>query len=760
MLSKTVKFPCYNAPMWYVRAVFWSVIVVSFLGILPVPVLGNAHSDTMTIDQPQPCVTAQACFESRDLSVVVTQFPDSIWASRAHFLVGTQLIEHGDPAGRSSLEHLSDKLPLVADYVQWSLANSLFIEDNFRQAALAYRLISQHFHDSPLIRRARYFEGVSWYRFGDCKSAQITLAVVFDGHPAHADVASGLRPASGLLLAYCYLQGGNKEDAADILWRVWTDMPHLLREEDRQAALTAFGKLGISSEHATIDQLWRRASAFFDAGQYSKAADAFTVYLRVAITQNHIHSVDGQIKRGIALVKTRRLAEARIVLENAIKHTPSDDVTREAYVWLARTYLRLGDGEQLQSLSQQVATLSFPPSTHVSILYFLGLWQEDQQGMVEARGTYQCAMETAIGVHAGVWTRSVLWQLAWINFRAGNYVEAVQAFDRMLEDPSGREIQRALYWKAIALERLGKAKNSRVAFLDLCENFPHGYYCQNTRLYLGMPPSGEIRLPEQGFPAPTDRSLDKVQEMIILGLTNDAMMVLQTVLRDNVLDPGQYLALSQQLQSAGDTYRSLRLIKRRFANIIRGGHDGVPSLFWDLAYPKTYMPVIRDAIAENQTDPIDPYVIAALIREESSFDTNARSKTGALGLMQLIPQTADQIARSRAVKSFDPGMLLDPHLNIQFGVSYFRSLLTQFDGNLVSSIAGYNAGPVAVARWRLEMAESPWDKGGNVSDEEKFVESIPYKETRNYVKRVLQTYREYHRVNGTDCRVSFLDKHC
>ncbi len=128
--------------------------------------------------------------------------------------------------------------------------------------------------------------------------------------------------------------------------------------------------------------------------------------------------------------------------------------------------------------------------------------------------------------------------------------------------------------------------------------------------------------------------------------------------------------------------------------------------------------------------------------------------------MQLIPQTAHQIARSREMAPFDPSMLLDPHLNIRFGVSYFRSLLKRFDGNLVSSIAGYNAGPVAVVRWRDEVADMSWDGGGHVSDEEKFVESIPYKETRNYVKRVLQTYREYHRVNGTDCRVSFLDKQC
>lgn len=735
--------------MWHVRAVFCGII---FVGILSNPVLGNTLSDTVTIDQHQTCVTAKSCFESRDLSAVVTQFPDSIWTSRANFLIGTQLIEDGDPAGRSSLENLSETLPLVADYIQWFRAKSFFLEDDFKQAALAYRLVTQHFPDSPLAHRARYLEGLAWYRFGDCESAERSLTAVFDGH---LDIDPGLRPASGVHLAGCYLQGERKADAVDLLWRVWTDMPHLLREEDKQAARTTFATLGVSGAQATMEQLWRRANAFFDARQYLKAVDEFRMYLRAVSIQNHVYSVDGKIKLGIALVRTRRLDEARAVLEKVIRRSPSD-VSPEAYLWLARAYLRLGDGEALQTLAQQAATMSLSPSTHVSILYFLGLWQEDEQNVAEARGMYQCAMEVAVDNDASARTHSVLWQLAWLHLRAGNDVEAVQAFDRIIEHSSGSGVQRALYWKAIALERIGKAEDSRLAFLALCEKKPHGYYCQNTRRYLGMPPFGAIRLPEPGPLATADRSLDRVQEMILLGLIRDAM----TVLKDDVVEPEWYLAVSRQLQSAGATKQSLRLMKRRFVSVIRGGHDSVPSSFWDLAYPKTYMSVILDAIAEDPTNTIDPYLVAALIREESAFDANARSKAGALGLMQLTPQTAQQIARSRDVTPFDSSMLLDPRVNIPFGVSYFRSLLKRFDGNLVSSIAGYNAGPIAVERWRDEIANTFWERGGHVSAEEKFIEAIPYRETRNYVKRVLQTYREYHRVNRTDCSVGFLDKHC
>ncbi len=738
--------------MWHFRVFSSSLILLGLAFIFSGLASGSA---TLPSKQRQACVSAQACFESRDLRAVVTQFPNSVWASRAHFLIGTRLIKHGDPAGRSSLEHLPDTLPIVADYIQWALAESFFIEGNFQQAALAYRLVTRHVQDSPLAFRARYFEGLSWYRFGDCESARKLLAAVFGGRPDHTDADSSLRSASGFYLADCYLKSGKSKDAADILWRIWTDMPHLLRDVDTAAAVAAFGKLNVSREHATIKHLWRRASVFFDAGQYAKAVDEFTLYLRIATTQHHLHRVDGQIKLGIALMKTRRLDEARTVFETVIQQSPFK-VASEAYLWLAQTYLRLGAGVELQALAQQAATLSLPPSIHVSVLYFLGLWLEDEERVVDARATYQRAMEVVADDDSNVQIQSVLWQLAWLHLRAGNDIEAVQAFNHIIKYPSESGVQRALYWKAIALERMGKAENSRLAFLALCKEFSHGYYCQNARGYRDMPLSGVVRLPGLDISASAERSLDRVQEMIVLGLIADAVIVL----RDHVLKQIQYLAVSQQLQSAGAAHQSLRLIKRHFSSVIQGGHDSVPSLFWDLAYPKAYMPVIRDAIAEDSAKAIDPYLIAALIREESVFDANARSKAGALGLMQLIPKTAQQIALSRDVKTFDPGMLLDPQVNIQFGVAYFRSLLQTFDGNLVSSIAGYNAGPIAVARWRTRLANTSWEGGGHVSGEEKFIEAIPYKETRSYVKRVLQTYREYHRVNQTGCKASFLDKHC
>ena len=743
------------------RVVVCGVICLSFAGSFSDLPLGRVSADSGAFDHSQQCESARDCFIVRDFSATITRFPDSVWALRSRFLIGAGLIENGDLSGRSMLEHLSNKLPLIADYVQWSLAKSYFIEHAFVQAARRYRLITQRYPESPLAYRARYFEGIAWYRAGDCESATRALTAVFEGHSDDMGVTSGLRPIAGVHLAACYLERGNKASAASIMWRVWTDMPHLVRDVDTQAMTAAFGALKISDEHATAEQLWRRATSFFEVGDYSRAADTFDIYLRVAMTRRHGYRLDGQVKRGIALVKTRRLTEAQAILENVIQQSPSY-ASPEAYLWLARTYLRLGAGGELLALSQQVADVPLPLSIRVSILYFLGLWHEDQQSVLEARKTYQYAVNMAADGYADVQVLyDILWQLAWIHIREGRYDEALEVLDRIIAShPNRRRGQRAMYWKAVSLDRLGNAEESRITFLDLCKNFPHGYYCQNTRFLLGVPPSGEVRLHKLDTAARTDQFLGRVQEMILVGLSDDAMRLMKTSFKDDVDTLGQYLAVSRCLQSVGNTFQSLWLMKRYFGDIIRGGHNSVPPFFWELAYPKTYMPVIREVIAEDQAYWIDPYVIAALIREESAFNANARSHAGALGLMQIIPHTAYQIARFLRVKPFDANMLFDPYLNIRFGVSYFRSLLKQFNGNVILSIAGYNAGPTVVARWRDEIAQTVWQSGGRISYEERFIESIPYEETRSYVKRVLQTVREYHRVNETGCTIGFLDKQC
>jgi soluble lytic murein transglycosylase len=132
--------------------------------------------------------------------------------------------------------------------------------------------------------------------------------------------------------------------------------------------------------------------------------------------------------------------------------------------------------------------------------------------------------------------------------------------------------------------------------------------------------------------------------------------------------------------------------------------------------------------------------LMSIARRESAFNSHARSPVGARGLMQMMPATAKQVAREKAFTLTDEKALLDSDVNIHLATYYVSSLLEKYNGNLIAALAGYNAGPNKVDRW-LESAPVTFDQ---------FIESIPYRETREYVKAVLAYRVIFNTLQGTE----------
>ncbi len=132
---------------------------------------------------------------------------------------------------------------------------------------------------------------------------------------------------------------------------------------------------------------------------------------------------------------------------------------------------------------------------------------------------------------------------------------------------------------------------------------------------------------------------------------------------------------------------------------------------------------------------LEPELLAALIYVESRFDKYSLSPKGAIGLMQLMPSTAFWIAEKLGYENFNLEDLEDPELNIKFGSWYFSYLQQKFDNNLIKTIAAYNAGENNVRNW----TKAGWD--GNIE------QKLPYKETDNFVRRVIST-KDYYQENN------------
>ena len=150
-------------------------------------------------------------------------------------------------------------------------------------------------------------------------------------------------------------------------------------------------------------------------------------------------------------------------------------------------------------------------------------------------------------------------------------------------------------------------------------------------------------------------------------------------------------------------------------------------------YPYDYRSYIETSAAQQRAD---PFLVAAVIKHESKFQPTARSDGGAVGLMQLMPQTAAWIA-GQLGEPFTEDYLYDPALNIRYGVWYLAELEREFGGNDILALAAYNAGRGNVRDW---MEHSHW------TDQFDEIDAIPYPETRLYVRRVLEDREQYKRL--------------
>src|SRR5207237_6169479 len=253
--------------------------------------------------------------------------------------------------------------------------------------------------------------------------------------------------------------------------------------------------------------------------------------------------------------------------------------------------------------------------------------------------------------------------------------------------------------------------------------------------------AGEVR------PAPVKLPADPAEAVVVdpgvarvdllrrLGLVEDALEELADVVEQASGDTVRLYGFSGAYVRDERYHMALRIFRRHFTTLAASDDPALPRAFWEMLYPFGWR---DDVTAAAQRTGLDPFLVAAVVREESSYYPRAVSRTGARGLMQLQPSTARPMAEHRGLAFAGGELLDDPRSNIDIGTSFLADLLREFNDPRLA-VAAYNAGPARLRQW--------W-KIRRTSDLEAFVEQIPFDETRLYVKRVMLSWDEYRRVYG------------
>ena len=681
----------------------------------------------------------------RVLQGLIEQYPNTPWAGRAELALGKQYQERGDRQAVPYLLAAQQHLPILGDYAFYYLGETDLKVSDFNGAATAFDILVERYPDSLLRPQALAGSVEAWFQADDCRRAherQVRFLAEYGGH--------ALVPAVLLRQGDCQYKGKDAVAAVVTHRRIWVQHAASPQADEAAIRLERLKSEGVAIPELTPEDRWFRAKTLFDAAQYARAVKVFEDYLRSSPAAPNRDRA--RLNLGISHVRLKRYDEARTSFEQAAKGG-AESVVPDAVVWLARVLLRQDLDEPFLALARDVEAGRLSGEARAKFLLLLAAHHADRGRLEKAVETYRQAGASGEGPAPEGYYRA-----GWLLYKSGRFEEAVRSFDQaLLVQPGGPFSVPALYWKARGLEKSGETQQATSLFQSLCGDAPLSYYCQIARVrpvaalangtggtqggvsFAGLDPKEK--------PVAGDAHYQRAVELRMAGLLREAGEEAAVLTGTIGGDRGEILWMAGLLKDFGEYHRALKLVQLTFPDVLERGVSGVPSSFWDLAYPQGLLP----AIQASTTNGVDPYLIAAVIREESVYNPDAVSPAGALGLMQVLPQTGQMIAGRLGGESFSKERLFDPRYNIRMGSWYMGQLAEKFDHNPVYMVAAYNAGPEVVARWIQQF-------GGIEPDE--FIESIPYTETRLYVKRVLRSHREYRRVNGRECAASFFEKVC
>ena len=313
-------------------------------------------------------------------------------------------------------------------------------------------------------------------------------------------------------------------------------------------------------------------------------------------------------------------------------------------------------------------------------------------------------------------------RVGWCQYRAGNRARAAEVFAGLAERDSF-ERAAAYYWQS-------RASGDAGSYERLLREYPESYYASLAERRLGRPEgsalAGRIAPPPAAeSPPPTcasgDRHLARFDELKAMGLAP--------------LARGELAVLQEQISGCDafliHAWLDVEGYRQSVGRAAHAGGCGLDSAWLRFCYPLAFWGVVE---RESANRSVDAYLVTALIRQESLFDTKARSSANALGLMQILPATGERLATESGKTDFQSERLLDPGDNIALGTLYLQELLSRYGGDLPRGLAAYNAGEAAVDKWQHRYPDM---------EDDEFVESISYRETRSYVKRVLTNRRIY-----------------
>ncbi len=668
---------------------------------------------------------------------------------RAYYILG-QLnfkLRRWDRA-RYYLELASDIYQILGDYTQYYIAETYYNSRDFPRAIIIYEELLKQYPDSIWAPSSQLKIAFGYFLLEDFESSEKAFRKLITTYPKSKE-----SDRAWLGLGSSLEEEGRIKEAIDVYRELEFKFPlsaYVNIARSHLAQLTS--EYRITPRLPTADELYERIETYYEAGRCQSAVEDIKQFL--SLYPDSPHSDDAAFLRAMCNYKVKNYKWAGMFFQQVIE----DENSSEEYVAQARLYL--GDIERTNGNLEKAIKLygeviNYHPKLHYAVeaeyhLAEIRSWQKEDELAISL---YQKLVEN----HPESWLADdSLWNIGWLSYLGDNYERSFEAFHKLTSDyPSSNRIVEALYWEGKSAEKLEKWEKAVSAYQKLIRKYAYTYYGYRAQERVGYleirnvqelwqrtgedkQSEGEIVDDKEEIYTPQfAEHLSKGEELTALTFYDEAAKEFELALEEVAEDTKLALKLADTYSKDNDHHKALKVLWKYFPRYLNGEWaPDIPGEIWSIAYPLDYWELVE---RYSQDRNLPPFLVIALIREESTFYPNAQSWADARGLMQVIPSTGEWIAEKIEMDGYNHGRLYEPELNIMLGSWYLSYLMNRFDANLFLVLAGYNGGPNRVQRW--------WDNK-NSSDIDLFVETIPLDETRNYVKKVLRSYNQYKRIYG------------
>jgi soluble lytic murein transglycosylase len=610
--------------------------------------------------------------------------------------------------------------PVLGDYLAWLRAQAYQADGKPQDVISTLEGFEQKYPDSPNLHEVQMAYSAALTASGESQRAAAYLEK--RRQPYHPDLE--------LALARAYQASDQKTRAWDVYRKLYFEAA-LNPEAD--IAAQELRTVGESQPAGSFEQHHARAQALMKGKRYQDAVNELSVLVEHAQSEK---LTELQLEFAVALYRTRKHEEAGRVFENlAQDKTTRLEQKAQALYFLAEIARDKNDERGHNDLLGKLRTQA-PNST----------WFEEAllsaANMYMLRNEYETSVAFFEEIYrrwpSGRFSAHAHWKAAWLNYRLNKKDEAARLFEEHLSlYPASSEVSAALYWRARVAEDHGEKSLARAYYQKLSDNYRHFYYANLSRGRLAQLAGAAVTDPQlldklpppAAPPASWDTPGDNLR-------AQKAQLLANAALYDFAIEELQLAATGSPAwlakaeaavyEDQGGYIHALHAIKRVCPGYFSWELDQLPRPIWEALFPRPFWEDLKKNSLQHQ---LDPYLVASLIRQESEFDPAAVSRANAMGLMQLLPGVGRSLAKQMKLSHFSSDQLLQPATNMQLGTRYFKQIVDHYDGNVEYALAAYNAGENRVAEWR---------GSGSYRDNEEFVESIPFTETREYVQAILR----------------------